>query len=256
MTTLLDTPQTKPVYLPTQRVVLVTGANKGIGREIAHGIGRSGARVLLGARNVQRGECAAAAMREEGIYANFIHVDVEEAQTLAEAARMIEEDFGRLDVLVNNAGIADQADGPPSRAALHAVRRVFETNFFGALSTTQSMLPLLRKSRAARIVNVSSGLGSLTRHSNPEWEFAEFKRLGYCASKAALNMLTVQLAYELKDSGVKVNSVDPGFTATDLNGHRGHQTIPQGAATAIRMALLEEDGPSGGFYSATQAEPW
>jgi NAD(P)-dependent dehydrogenase (short-subunit alcohol dehydrogenase family) len=248
--------QTPQVYLPTQRVALITGANKGIGREIAYQLGKTGARVLLGAGDKSRGEAVAAEMREEGIYANFIHIDVEESLTLTQAAVCIERDYGRLDILVNNAGIADQSDGPPSVTSLPAVRRIFETNFFGALTTIQAMIPLLRQSQAGRVVNVSSGLGSLTYNGDPDFEFAAVKRLGYCASKAALNMLTVQLAYELRELGIKVNSADPGFTATDLNGHRGYQTVAQGAAAAIRLALLDEDGPSGGFYNADQLEPW
>jgi NAD(P)-dependent dehydrogenase (short-subunit alcohol dehydrogenase family) len=157
---------------------------------------------------------------------------------------------------VNNAGISDRADGPPSSTGIDGVRRIFETNFFGTLAVTQAILLLLRKSRAGRIVNVSSGLGSLTHNSNPGWEFAQYKFLGYNASKAALNMLTVQLAAELRDTSIKVNSADPGFTATDLNSHRGHQTIPQGAAAAIRLALLGDDAPTGGFFSAGCEQPW
>jgi NAD(P)-dependent dehydrogenase (short-subunit alcohol dehydrogenase family) len=161
-----------------------------------------------------------------------------------------------LDILVNNAGISDRNDGPPSTASIEAVRRVFETNFFGALMVTQAMLPLLRKSPSARVVNVSSGLGSLTHNGDPAWQFAGVKRMGYNGSKAALNMLTIQLAAELRDAGIKVNSADPGFTATDLNNHRGHQTVAEGAAAAIRLALLPDDGPTGGFFNAAGQEPW
>ncbi len=159
-------------------------------------------------------------------------------------------------MLVNNAGISDRNDGPPSRTGMEAVRRIFDTNLFGALAVAQAMLPLLRKSSSARIVNVSSGLGSLAHNNDPAWEFAQVKLFGYNASKAALNMLTVQLAAELKGTGAKVNSADPGFTATDLNNHRGHQTVPEGAAAAVRLALLHDDGPTGGFFSAKGPEPW
>lgn len=159
-------------------------------------------------------------------------------------------------MLVNNAGISDPADGSPGSASLDAVRRIFETNFMGALALTQAMLPLLRRSANARIVNVSSGLGSLTWNGDPAWEFARVKLIGYNASKAALNMLTVQLADELRDTSIKVNSADPGFTATDLNGHRGNQTVEQGAAEAIRLALLPADGPSGKFFSTQGESPW
>jgi NAD(P)-dependent dehydrogenase (short-subunit alcohol dehydrogenase family) len=239
-----------------KRIALVTGANKGIGFEIARQVGKAGALVLLGARDATLGEAAAATLKAEGIHARFVPIDLGKPATIQAAAAAIDAEYGRLDVLVNNAGITDHADGPPSKASLDAVRRIFDTNVFGALAITQTMLPLLRKSGSARIVNVSSGLGSLTHNSDPDWEFAQVKLMGYNASKAALNMLTVQLAAELKDTGIKVNSADPGFTATDLNGHRGTQTVPQGAAAAIRLALLPDDGPTGGFFSVNKSEPW
>jgi len=238
------------------RIALITGANKGIGFEIARQVGRTGAIVLLGARNRALGEAAAATLRGEGIEARCTLLDVTKPATIQAAAAAIEAEHGRLDVLVNNAGIVDRGDGPPSRTSIDAARHTFDTNFFGALAVTQAMLPMLRKSRSARIVNVSSGLGSLAHNSNPTGQFATVKFLGYSASKAALNMLTVQLAAELRDNGIKVNSADPGFTATDLNDHRGHQTIPEGAAAAIRLALLPDDGPTGGFFSAAEQEPW
>jgi NAD(P)-dependent dehydrogenase (short-subunit alcohol dehydrogenase family) len=157
---------------------------------------------------------------------------------------------------MNNAGIADPADGPPSTASLQAVRRIFDTNLFGTIAVTQAMLPLVRRAPAGRIVNVSSGLGSLTLNGDPTWEFAQVKRIGYNASKAALNMLTVQLAYELSDTRIKVNSANPGFTATDLNGHRGYQTVEEGATEALRLALLDENGPTGGLFNRNGVDPW
>jgi NAD(P)-dependent dehydrogenase (short-subunit alcohol dehydrogenase family) len=238
------------------RVALITGANKGIGFEIARQVGEAGARVLLGARDATLGEVAAATLKAEGIDVRFIHIDLSKLATIQEAAATIDAGHGRLDVLVNNAGIADRADGPPSKTNMDAVRRILDTNFFGTLAVTQAMLPLLRKSPSARIVNISSALGSLALSGDPASEFAQYKFLGYSASKAAVNMLTVQLAAELKDTGIKVNSADPGFTATDLNRHRGYQTIPQGAAAAIRLALLPDDAPTGGFFNASQPEPW
>jgi NAD(P)-dependent dehydrogenase (short-subunit alcohol dehydrogenase family) len=240
----------------SSRIALVTGANKGLGFEVARQIGKTGTVVLLGARTAVLGEAAAAMLRGEGIDARFVHIDVADPATITDAAAAIDREHGHLDVLVNNAGISDRADGPPSIANIDAVRRIFDTNFFGALAVSQAMLPLLRKSAAARIVNVASGLGSLAHNADSAWEFANVKRIGYNSSKAALNMLTVQLAAELQSSGAKVNSADPGFTATDLNGHRGHQTVPEGAAATIRLALLPDDGPTGGFFSATQQEPW
>jgi NAD(P)-dependent dehydrogenase (short-subunit alcohol dehydrogenase family) len=178
------------------------------------------------------------------------------AETIRATAATIEAAHGRLDVLVNNAGIADRGDGPPSRADLDPVRRTLLTNFVGPAAIAQAMLPLLRRSPAGRIVNVSSGLGSLARNTDPGWEHAPVKFLGYSASKAALNMLTVQLAFELKDTPIKVNSADPGYTATDLNDHGGTQTVEEGAAEAVRLALLPSDGPTGGYFSSAGPVPW
>ncbi|HEY8026345.1 MAG TPA: SDR family NAD(P)-dependent oxidoreductase [Burkholderiaceae bacterium] len=231
MTTILENPQIEPthttavramparvkqVYLPSQRVILVAGRDKYMGREIAYRMGMTGARVLLGTHDSQHGESAVADMREEGIYANFVHIDGEKPDTLAEVVRSIEAIYGRLDVLVNCAGIADQADGPPSSVATQVVRRIFDRNFFAALSTTQIMLPLLLKSRAGRVVNVSSGLGALSSNHSEQCAFTGAKHLGHSASDAALNMLTVQLAHELKDLGIKVNAAGPDFTAIEL----------------------------------------
>jgi NAD(P)-dependent dehydrogenase (short-subunit alcohol dehydrogenase family) len=238
------------------KIALVTGANKGIGFEICRQIGRTGATVLLGARNQVAGEKAAAQLVAEGLAARFIAIDVADRASIAAAAAAIAADFSRLDILVNNAGINDAKDGPPSAANLDAVERVLRTNFVGALAVTQVMLALLRQSPAGRIVNVSSGLGSLTQNGDPAYPSAATKLIGYSASKVALNMLTVQLAYELRDTFIKVNSADPGYTATDLNGHRGHQTIPEGAAEAIRLALLPDDGPSGSYSDSKGIVPW
>jgi len=240
----------------SSRIALITGANKGIGLEIARQLGRSGATVLLGARTATLGEAAAAGLRAEGIDVRYLPIELTSAESIASAAATISDAYGRLDVLVNNAGITDQADGPPSSCSMNSVRRIFDTNFFGSLAVTQAMLPLLRTSGSGRIVNVSSGLGSLTHNADPSWQYARVKLLGYNASKTALNMLTVQLAAELRDTGIKVNAADPGYTATDLNGHRGTQTIPQGAAAAVRLALLGDDGPTEGFFSAGRSEPW
>jgi NAD(P)-dependent dehydrogenase (short-subunit alcohol dehydrogenase family) len=241
---------------PSKRIALVTGANKGIGFEIARQIGRTGVTVLLGARNKAAGEQAAAALTGEGIDARFIAIDIADYASIEAAAASISTGFGRLDILVNNAGINDPSDGPAPTARLDAVERVLRTNFLGALAVTQSMLPLLRKSKAARIVNVSSGLGSLTQNADPSYPSAAVKFIGYSASKAALNMLTVQLAYLLRDTAIKVNSADPGYTATDLNGHRGTQTVPEGAAEAIRLALLDDDGPTGTYSDRKGMVPW
>ena len=238
------------------RIALITGANKGIGLEVARRLGENGHSVLLGSRDAERGEAAASALREQGIGARYIHLDLNDPATAAEAAAAIEALYGRLDILINNAGMGDVADGSPATADIAAVRRIFDANFFGTLAVTQAMLPLLRKSASARIVNVSSALGSLAHNSDPDWIFAGVKLIGYNASKAALNMLTVQLAAELRPAAIKVNSADPGFTATNLNNFQGSQTVEQGAAIAIRLALLDDEGPTGGFFSVDGQQPW
>jgi NAD(P)-dependent dehydrogenase (short-subunit alcohol dehydrogenase family) len=237
-------------------IALVTGANKGIGFEIARQLGRRGMTVYVGARDTGRGTEAGEKLQAEGIAARFIELDVLREETIRAAAATIHSAHGRLDVLVNNAGLADRGDGPPSRTNLDSVRRTLLTNFVGPAAVAQAMLPLLRRSPAGRIVNVSSGLGSLAQNADAGWEFAQVKYLGYGASKAALNMLTVQLAYELRDTPIKVNAADPGYTATDLNDHRGTQTVEEGAAEAVRLALLPADGPTGGYFSSTGPVPW
>ena len=239
-----------------KRVALVTGANKGIGHEVARGLAQRGLFVLLGARDATLGEAAAAALQSQGLEARFIEVDLSRPSTLTAAAERIGAEAGRLDVLVNNAGISDARDGAPSATDIDAVRRIFDTNIFGTLAVTQAMLPLLRRSAAGRIVNVSSELGSLTLNADPQSKYAAYKFLGYSASKAAVNMLTVQLAAELRATGIKVNAVNPGFTATDLNHHRGTQTLAEGAAAALQYALIDNEGPSGGFFGADGPLAW
>ncbi len=241
---------------PSPRIALVTGANKGIGFEIARQLGHAGMIVMLGARDAARGEAAAASLAVENLDVRFVPIDLGRSDTIRDAAAALDAAHGRLDVLVNNAGIVAEGDGMPGSADLQAVRRVFETNLFGTLAVTQAMLPLLRRSASGRIVNVSSGLGSLTRNSDPDWQFSQVKPIGYNGSKAALNMLTIQLAAELRQTGIKVNAANPGYTATDLNNHGGHQTVAEGAEAAVWLALLPDDGPTGGFFSSAGAEPW
>jgi NAD(P)-dependent dehydrogenase (short-subunit alcohol dehydrogenase family) len=241
---------------PSKRIALVTGANKGIGFEVARQLAASGCTVLLGARNQVLGEGATATLQQEGFDVRYLSIDLDDPATIAAATGKIEADFGQLDILVNNAAIAAQGDGLPSSVSLDAIERDFRVNFLGSVAVTQAMLPLLRKASSARIVNVSSGLGSMTKSGDPAWTHVAGKFLGYAASKAALNMLTVQLAWELRDTSIKVNSVDPGYTATDLNQHRGTQSIPEGAAEIIRLALLADDSPTGTFSNAQGIVPW
>jgi NAD(P)-dependent dehydrogenase (short-subunit alcohol dehydrogenase family) len=240
----------------SKRIALVTGANKGIGFEVSRQLGKAGMLVFLGARNAGLGEEAAAKLRGEGLDVRFLSLDVTQPETVEAAAATIRAELQRLDVLVNNAGIGDRGDGPPGTADIDAVRRVMETNFFGVLAVTRAMLPLLRASAAGRIVNVSSGLGSLTQNADPSWDFARVKLAGYNTSKAALNMITIQLAAELRDTPIKVNAADPGYTATDINGNQGHQTLEEGAAETVRLALLPDDGPTGTYSNTAGPVPW
>jgi len=241
---------------PVKKVALVTGANKGIGRAIAAQLAKTGMTVLLGARNAAAGEEAAAQLRKENLDVQFLQLDLVQPATIEAAVASIASRFQRLDVLVNNAAIVDPADGPPGTADLNSVKRILDTNFHGTLAVTQAMLPLLRKAEQARIVNLSSGLGSLEMNSDPKWGFADFKLIGYCASKAALNMLTVQLAYELRDTGIKVNAVSPGYVDTDMNQHRGTLTVEEGAAEPVQLALLPADGPTGGVFGEGGRYAW
>ncbi len=239
-----------------RKVALITGANKGIGYEVARQLGQQGITVLVSARNAQLGEAAVAKLRAGGADAHFIELDVTRDETIKNAATTIQKQYGRIDILVNNAGVVDKGDAAPSSADPEAVRRILDVNFFGVLAVTQAMLPLVRQSAAGRIVMVSSGLGSLALNADPSWAFAPVKMLGYNGSKALLNMLTVQLAWELRDTSIKVNTVNPGYTATDLNGHQGNQTLEEGAAETVRQALAAADAPTGGFFETGGAVPW
>lgn len=239
------------------KVALITGANKGIGFDVARQLGRAGFIVLLGARDASRGEQAANKLRGEGSDVRFVVADLNRAPESAVAlASQIGEEFGRLDVLVNNAGMGDREDGHASVATIGALRRTFETNFFGTVAFTQPLLPLLRAAEAARIVNVSSAMGSLAINGDAGSPFYHTKALAYCASKAALNMFTVDLAYDLRETRVKVNSACPGFTATDMTNHNAPQTVEEGAIAIVRLAQLPEDGPSGGFIHKDGTYPW
>ena len=239
----------------SRRVAVVTGANKGIGLEIARQLGREGITVFLGARDEERGRAAAEKLRAEGIDAHPLRLDVTDDASVSAAAALLERDAGHLDILVNNAGIAID-DGPPSRVSLDTLRRTYETNVFGVVRTTQAMLPLLRRSEAGRIVNLSSGLGSLTQNSDPSWDYASVKFLAYNSSKTAVNAITVQFAYELRDTPIKVNAADPGYVATDMNRNQGVRSVEQGAATPVRLALLPPDGPTGGYFNDDGPLPW
>jgi len=229
----------------TTTIALITGANKGIGLETARQLGARGVTVLAGARDEARGLEAERALRDGGADARFVRLDVTDPKSAQEAADWVGHHYGRLDILVNNAGIA-RAGGPPSQTDLDAMREVYETNVFGVIIVTNAMLPLLRRAPAARIVNVSSEVGSITSMTDPASPLAQMPAsLAYPSSKSALNMITALYAKELRDTPVKVNAANPGYTATDLNRHNGFRSVAEGAEASVHLATLGADGPSG-----------
>src|SRR6202453_2196547 len=246
-------------------VALVTGANQGIGLQIAKDLVAHGFTVLVGSRNLERGEAAA---KEVGPEAHALQLDVTDQTSIAAAAERVRDEFGRLDVLVNNAAISNTSKRAaqsveeyskstrPSNVSLDEVRAVWETNVFGVLAVTQAMLPLLRQAPEARIVNVSSGVGSLTMNADPAFPWRSIFGPVYPASKPALNAITLAMAIELEPEGIKVNAVSPGFTRTNLNGYEGTETVEQGAAEAVRVALIGPDGPTGTFTRTGGVIPW
>ncbi len=237
------------------KIALITGANKGIGLEIARQLGTQGITVLLGVRDENRGREAAQKLQAEQIDARALQLDVTKQDSIDTAASYIESEFGKLDILVNNAGIAID-NTPPSQLDIEVLRRTYDTNVFGVFAVTKAMLPLLRKSDAGRIVNMSSGLGSLTQNTDPNYEYAQIKLLAYNSSKTALNAMTIQFAHELKDTVIKVNAADPGYVATDINNYSGPRTVQQGATAAVRLATLPADGPTGGYFDENGIVPW
>jgi NAD(P)-dependent dehydrogenase (short-subunit alcohol dehydrogenase family) len=241
-----------------QTIALVTGANKGIGYEIAAGLGALGWIVGVGARDEQRREAAVDKLRAAGVDAFGVPLDVTDDASVATAAGLVEQRAGRLDVLVNNAGVTGGMPQQPTKVDLAAVRTAVETNVIGVIRVTNAMLPLLRRSASPRIVNMSSTVGSLTRQTSSVSEQTTGPlSAAYAPSKTMLNAVTVQYAKELRDTNILINAACPGYCATDLNGFRGVRTPEQGAAIAIRLATLPDDGPTGGFFEdAGGVVPW
>lgn len=232
----------------TTKIALITGANKGIGLETARQLAALDMTVLVGARDGARGREAERELRDGGADARFVALDVTDEASATQAAAWIESEYGRLDVLVNNAGTATitRRRTLPSATSLDDMRAVYEINLFGVVTVTNAMLPLLRRAPAARIVNVSSEVGSIFSASDPSSQLAGMApSVQYPSSKAALNMLTVQYARELRDTAIKVNAANPGFTATDFTDHRGFRSAAEGAEPSVHLATLPDDGPSG-----------
>jgi NAD(P)-dependent dehydrogenase (short-subunit alcohol dehydrogenase family) len=253
-------------HMHDKRVALITGANQGVGFQVAKELVATGITVLVGSRNFARGEAAA---KEIGPGAIALQLDVTDGASIAAAASRIRTELGRLDLLVQNAAISNTGLRPgvtiqdyvkstrTSNVSLDEVRAIWETNVFGVLAVYQAMLPLLRESSDARIVNVSSGVGSLTLNADPAGPYHSIFGPGYSASKTALNAITLAMMIELESTGIKVNLVSPGFTKTNLNNYQGTDSIEDGSREVVRVALLGPDGPSGTFTRWENATiPW
>lgn len=239
--------------MPQFRNALITGANRGLGLEIARQLGALGHRVFIGSRQLEQGVAAAASLREAGIDARAVQLDAADAASIAAAVRTIGAQVEVLDVLVNNAGTFVEAWGTqPSAVTMQEMRATFDTNFFGAFEVLREFTPLLARSRAARVVNISSDMGSLTHINNPESHVYAVVGPAYQASKIALNALTALFAKQFKDSPAKVNSASPGWCRTDMGGEGAPLSVAEGADTAVWLATLPDDGPTGQFFSATR----
>jgi len=243
-----------------KKVGLVSGANKGLGFETSRQLAQLGIKVLMGARDKNRGAAAVKKLQAEGLDVEFVQLDVTNSADIARARTMIEKKYSRLDILVNNAGIAHPGEPFFSNSAatvsINTLRETFAVNFFGLVELTEELLPLIMKSSEGRIVNLSSLLGSLTLHSDPQAGLVDVKPLAYDASKAAVNQFTVHLAALLKNTSIKVNSAHPGWVKTDLGGEEAPMDTVAGAKTSVALATLDAAGPTGGFFHMGESLPW
>jgi NAD(P)-dependent dehydrogenase (short-subunit alcohol dehydrogenase family) len=241
-----------------KKVALITGANRGIGLETAKQLGELGITVVVGARQLSAAEGTAAALKAAGIDAYGVQLDVVNGADRKAVAAFIAEKFGKLDILINNAGVGS-VDGfvsVVSQTKDEELQRIFATNLFAVVAVTRELLPLIRKSEAGRIVNLSSILGSNTLHADPSSPIADFKSFAYDASKSALNAYTIHLAWELKDTPIKVNAAHPGWVKTEMGTDAAPMEIPDGAKTSVALALLDSDGPNGRFIHMGSELPW
>lgn len=244
------------------KTVLITGANKSIGLETARQLLQQGYYVYLGSRDIQKGQQAVNELHAEGLsQVEPIEIDVDHLESIQAAREILGQKIKVLDVLINNAGISGSMPQTSLETDISVFKKVLETNFFGVIAVTQAFIDLLKQSPEPRIVNVTSGLGSLTLHNDPAWKYYEVKPACYVASKAALNAYTIVLAYDLRNTLFKVNAVDPGYTATDFNNHSGPGTVADAALRVVKAALISSDGPTGQFFSddnmeETGVSPW
>ncbi len=241
---------------------LITGANRSIGLETAKQLSQKGLFVYLGSRDLAKGEVIVKELNEKGFQnIKAIEIDVTNPESILAAKNIVENEQGKLDILINNAGILGVNPQTAAETSVDDIKEVFETNFFGVISVTQAFLDLLKKSDSPRISNITSGLGSLTLHSDPSWKYYQVKAAAYGPSKSALNAYTIVLAYELRDLPFKVNAIDPGYTATDFNHHSGPGSVESAASFIIKHTLTDENAPTGQFYSndiedETGISPW
>ena len=250
--------------MSVQKIAFITGANRGIGFETAKKLGKLGIFPVIGSRNASFGKEAVAKLKADGIEADSIVFDINNKADYTSAYNYFESKFGKLDILVNNAGVSMEGDPVASMSTVNpttgileeTLRGTMDANFFAQIFSTQVLLPLIRKSEAGRIVNVSSRLGSLTHHSDPSTPIYPIQMFAYNTSKTALNAFTVHLAYELKDTAIKVNSAHPGWVQTELGGSTAPVTPEDGAETSVRLATLPAAGPTGGFFSLDDIIPW
>ena len=245
----------------TQTIALVTGATRGIGLETVRQLAQAGVHTLLAGRKRDVAVAEALKLQAEGLPVEAIQLDVGDAASIATAVQTVTERHGRLDILVNNAGILlDDIKLAPSAQTLQTWRETFDTNVFAVIAVTQAFLPLITASPAGRIVNVSSILGSVALHGDPASPIYDFKLPAYNVSKSAVNAWTIHLAHELKDTGIKVNTIHPGYVQTDMNKagdqQNGELSVPEGARTSVQLALIGNDGPTGGYYYFDQVLPW
>ncbi|BDU22169.1 SDR family oxidoreductase [Dyella sp. GSA-30] len=240
-----------------QKVALVTGATRGIGLETVRQLAQAGVLTLLAGRDATRTRAAAETLKAEGLPVEPIALDVTSTESIDQAVAQVQSRFGKLDILVNNAGIlVDELGKAPSQQSLQAWRETFDTNLFAVVEVTNAFLPLLKKAPAARIVNVSSQLGSFGLHTDPTSSIYNFKIPAYNVSKSAVNAWTVHLSYELRDTPIKVNAIHPGYVQTEMNGGQGEIDVPTGAKSSVGMALIGADGPTGSFTYLGKTLPW
>ena len=245
-----------------QKIAFITGGNRGIGFQTALDLKDAGVKVVIGSRDLKQGEEAVKKLRAADVDADVLEFDITKSSDYQAAYDYFNSKYGRLDILVNNAGIAGgtfPGTGPEHTATdvpgdlLH---KVFETNFFAPVALTRALLPLIKKSPAGRIVNLSSILASLALHANPESPIYNSKSFAYDASKTALNAFTIHLAYDLRDTNIKVNSAHPGWVKTDMGGEHAPMEVKDGAKTSVALATLPSDGPTGGYFHLGQPLPW